>query len=154
MMLYRIVKSLTRTQDLTGTGAFKAGGRWNSKGTYMLYTSETSSLALLETLVHTDETEWPPRFFVIELELSDKASIYTLPDDQYPDSWTVPENPANKKLGDLWMKTEQLLAVRVRSVINPLEFNYLLNPSHADYHRMMKVSSVIELLPDQRLKKQ
>jgi RES domain-containing protein len=52
MVVFRIVKSLNRAKDLSGMGAFKNGGRWNSKGTYMLYTSINSSLAYLETLVH------------------------------------------------------------------------------------------------------
>jgi len=62
MIAYRIVKSIGRAGDFSGTGAFRNGGRWNSKGTYMLYTSMNSSLAYLETLVHFDEADMPPQF--------------------------------------------------------------------------------------------
>ncbi|WP_069660864.1 RES family NAD+ phosphorylase [Arcticibacter eurypsychrophilus] len=50
MYVYRIVKSEQRTKDLSGMGAFRAGGRWNDKGTYVLCTSENSSLAFLDNL--------------------------------------------------------------------------------------------------------
>ncbi|WP_414649653.1 RES domain-containing protein, partial [Chitinophaga sp.] len=38
MIVYRIVKTAERAQDLSGKGAYLAGGRWNSTGTFMLYT--------------------------------------------------------------------------------------------------------------------
>ena len=90
MLVYRVVKLKSRTKDLSGTGAFKAGGRWNSKGTYMLYTSQTSSLAYLETLVHFDDTIYPPHLFIMEIEVDDSSSIYTLPDNEYPKNWKRP----------------------------------------------------------------
>jgi RES domain-containing protein len=37
-------------------GARRAGGRWNSKGTPVLYMSENRSLAVLEVLVHLSGT--------------------------------------------------------------------------------------------------
>ena len=72
MFVYRIVKAKERTNDLSGTGAYKTSGRWNSKGTYMLYTSENSSLAYLETLVHFDDTEYP---FMIRVKLIEVTKI-------------------------------------------------------------------------------
>ncbi|MCK5688467.1 RES domain-containing protein, partial [Myxococcota bacterium] len=35
-----------------GEGAYRAGGRWNLKGTRVVYTSAQISLAVLEYLVH------------------------------------------------------------------------------------------------------
>jgi RES domain-containing protein len=64
MLVYRIVKNRARVNDLSGTGAFMNGGRWNYEGTYALYTSEYRSLALLETLVHTEDEELPPTVIV------------------------------------------------------------------------------------------
>ncbi|HVS77374.1 MAG TPA: RES family NAD+ phosphorylase, partial [Steroidobacteraceae bacterium] len=40
------------SDDLLGKGAERTGGRWNRKGTPMLYCSSTIALACLETLVH------------------------------------------------------------------------------------------------------
>ena len=38
--------------DLGGIGAERSGGRWNRKGTRMVYASTSRALACLETLVH------------------------------------------------------------------------------------------------------
>lgn len=51
MKLYRIT-SCAFINDLSGLGAALNGGRWNSKGVFLLYTSQNISLAQLETLKH------------------------------------------------------------------------------------------------------
>src|SRR5689334_7666862 len=123
MFVFRIVKSKTRTNDLSGTGAYRTGGRWNSKGTYMLYTSENSSLAYLETLVHFDEAEYPPHLFIMKIEVNDKASIYTLKESEYPVDWQHLELLENKSLGDRLMNEKKFLAIKIKSAINTVEYN-------------------------------
>ena len=125
-IVYRIVQNKSRTPDLTGTGAFRAGGRWNSKGTYMLYTSENSSLAYLETLVHFDKSLAPPLLFIVQISIDDNAPIYTYPDKDYPTNWMTSGLIKNQEIGDSWMKEGKYLGIKVRSAINALEFNYLL----------------------------
>ena len=49
MLLYRISKS-KYAKDLSGEGARRAGGRWNFKGTPVVYTADSTALATLETL--------------------------------------------------------------------------------------------------------
>ena len=38
--------------DMDGIGAKMTGGRWNRKGTALVYSSSTRALACLETIVH------------------------------------------------------------------------------------------------------
>jgi len=151
MKLYRIVKNNTRTGDLSGTGAFRLGGRWNSKGTYMLYTSENSSLAYLESLVHFDKTLMPPKLFIIELEIDDSSPIYDFPFTDYPTDWMKHGLKANQILGDQWMAERKYFGIKVKSAVNVLEHNYLLNPLFPRYNDLMHLDSVTEINVDDRL---
>lgn len=117
----------------------------------MLYTSENSSLALLESLVHFDKSDFPPRLFIMQIEIDDYASVYTVPLDEYPDKWLQLELPETKKKGDFWMAGKTWLGVRVRSAVNISEYNLLLNPLFPGYHDLVKVTELIEIKPDERL---
>lgn len=59
MRVYRIVKLEKRTKDLSGTGAYMEGSRWNNEGVFALYTSESEALAMLEVMVHVQEGGLP-----------------------------------------------------------------------------------------------
>ena len=49
---WRIIKARHAANAFDGEGARIEGGRWNSPGTPMVYTSESAALAALELLVH------------------------------------------------------------------------------------------------------
>lgn len=151
MKVYRVVKDRIRTTDLSGTGAFRAGGRWNSKGIYMLYTSENSSLAFLESLVHFDKSYFPPHLYIVHLEIDDAAPIYTVPQIEYPKNWLQLELPENKKRGDKWMLDISYIGISVKSAVNVSETNILLNPLFPRYHDLIKVIDVTEIRIDERL---
>ncbi len=154
MLLYRIAKSKQRAVDLSGMGAYTFGGRWNNPGTYMLYTSENSSLAYLENLVHFDSDIIPPKLFIMSIEVGGQSElelIHTLPDSAYPKQWTKLGHLENKRLGDRWMREARHLGIRVRSAVNPKEFNCLLNPLYPGYPELVRVTAVEQLPVDSRL---
>jgi len=151
MRLFRIVQDKKRAKDHSGTGAYRWGGRWNSKGTFMLYTSENSSLALLEKLVHFDEGETPPKLFIVELELPDKMPIFTLPENKYHKDWMKLSLLENQAQGDRWMREARWLGIRVRSAVNTVEYNCLLNPLFPGFRDLVKIISVKEIAVDERL---
>ncbi|HEV7781166.1 MAG TPA: RES family NAD+ phosphorylase [Chitinophagaceae bacterium] len=151
MELYRIVQNKLRTTDLSGTGAFRVGGRWNSKGTYMVYTSENSSLAYLESLVHFDPLLIPPQLFIMKLEIDPASPIFSLPNSDYPLDWKKMGLVDNQILGDRWMDEKRYLGVRVKSAVNISEYNVLLNPLYPRFHDLVKVITVTEIDVDGRL---
>jgi len=151
MKTFRIVQDKYRASDLSGTGAFRSGGRWNSKGTYMLYSSENSSLAYLESLVHFDKMLIPPQLFITELEITDVSLIYTLPGNDYPKNWMKISLIENQLQGDRWMNEKKYLGIRIRSAINLLEYNVLLNPLFPKYYDLVRIISVREIPVDERL---
>jgi len=131
MNVYRISKCKF-INDLKGTGAAAYGGRWHSKGIYVLYTSEAASLALLESVVHISNIA-ASGYCLLCLEIPDN-NIKELKPDDLPEKWD--ENPPAdllKSIGDKFVRENKFLALKLPSVILPQESNYLLNPNHPDF---------------------
>lgn len=146
MELFRITRSAFQ-KDLTGEGAFQYGGRWNSQGNRMIYTSSRRSLAMLEVLVHWQRPTPPPDYVVVVLFIPDamvsKNVLYTVPDWRQEQQWS-------KQEGDNWLKEKTSLLLRVPSVVVPSEANFLVNPLHPDAGSM-KIVDVEPFSFDKRL---
>ncbi len=54
-----------QAHDLSGKGAEVTGGRWNAKGTPVVYASEARALACLETLVHLNAGGLPLNRYLV-----------------------------------------------------------------------------------------
>lgn len=152
MTVYRIAKNKQRAKDLSGKGAFIEGGRWNNAGVFALYTSESRALAMLEMLVHAEETELPPNMYIITIKFDDKVPVYKVRDNELPKDWREPENVVLKNLGDYFLKDKKYFAVKVRSAVMPDEYNIVLNPLYPNYHSLVKVARADLLDVDERLK--
>ena len=70
MIIYRLCNEEYK-DDISGTGAKLAGGRWNSIGVPVLYTSEHISLAVLEILVNTNTNLIPLSYYLFKIEVPD-----------------------------------------------------------------------------------
>lgn len=129
---WRIVRRKYADSAFTGAGAFEYGGRWNSRGHHVVYTSETRALAALETLIHL------PRgtrldYVIIGVEF-DAQLVKTLPLKPLPPNWRSSPAPIETmQIGDDWIAKGDSPVLRVPSVLIPQEFNYLLNPNHPDF---------------------
>ncbi|MEO9964558.1 MAG: RES family NAD+ phosphorylase [Reichenbachiella sp.] len=147
MILYRITTK-PYIHDLSGTGAMQHGGRWNSQGQRMLYTSESLSLSMLEVMANVSSARMSKGFYCTELEFPDDLPIETL--KNLPQGWnSFPHTIATMEIGGRFLKTGGL-CLRVPSTIVSSEFNYLLNPLHDNFHHI-KINDVRPLLFDQRL---
>ena len=151
MQVYRIVKSKARTLDLSGTGSYMGGGRWNFEGTYALYTGEHRSLSLLETLVHLEEDELPVEMYIITIEFVDSAPVLVFSEDELPESWREIENFAIRQIGTDMLKSNNYLALKVPSAVMPFENNYVLNPMFPAFEQLVKIKRVDKYEPDDRL---
>jgi RES domain-containing protein len=133
---WRIVKEKYAATAFTGEGAARVGGRWNSRGTRVVYVSSSRSLAALETLVHLNPP-MPFRYVTIRLEF-DAALAEKFPVTELPVEWREePPPPATQKIGDTWIKAARSAVLELPSVIIPGEANYLLNPLHGDYAKLV-----------------
>jgi RES domain-containing protein len=135
MRAWRIVREGLGSTAFDGEGARLFGGRWNSRGTRMIYTSATLSLAALETLVHLNPTV-AFKYVAIPIDF-DEALVARVDAMDLPPDWNEePPPPSAAEIGDRWVKESRSAVLELPSVIIPAEFNYLINPAHSDFKRI------------------
>jgi len=150
MKIFRIAKK-EFIRDISGEGARLYGGRWNRKGSSVLYTSESRSLATVEYLVHLPMSISPKDVCIAEIEIEGTFETKTMEIGDLPENWmNYPAPHALTEIGEEWKKRGSELVMRVPSVVVRNEWNYLLNPSHTDF-KNVRVLSVEEYVFDVRL---
>ena len=85
---WRIVRAARVNSAFTGEGARVYGGRWNSRGTAVIYVSEHESLAALELFVHLTPLSPNDRYLSFRLEWEDKLTEY-FPVKNLPANWNA-----------------------------------------------------------------
>jgi len=132
MQLFRIANT-RYINDLTGTGARKYGGRWNHKGTGVIYTSENRSLATVEYLVHVPLSIVPGDLSIACLEIPDRIIPKQISLADLSPNWRdYPAPPELADLGANWALANESILLRVPSAVVENEFNVLINPMHLD----------------------
>ena len=131
VVVWRLARAPFRALD--GEGARVAGGRWNSEGRAVVYTSGTLALAALEYLVHVDPADVPDDLVALGIEIPPRASSARVDVRDLPADWNrVPDHPSCLGVGDTWAGGVRTLVLRVPSALVPQEENILLNPRHPD----------------------
>jgi RES domain-containing protein len=144
-----------QADDLSGKGAEATGGRWNAKGTPVVYASETRALAGMETLVHLNASGLPLNRYLVAIEVSDAtwSAAEKLEASALPVGWDAePPGLVSIAAGMAWLKSNRSALLVVPSVIVPEEFNVLINPGHPD-SRSITATKVRRWLYDPRLKR-
>lgn len=128
--------------DLSGIGAEKFGGRWNSKGVAMLYTSQSRALAMAEVAVHFSLSILPADFCIATIEISNDAKIKELVVNKIPNGWdSIPHNDTTQKIGDKFIADNEFVCLKVPSVIVRGDYNYLINPKHKYFNKIKIVKT-------------
>lgn len=121
-----------------GEGARRYGGRWNRPGTPIIYTSGTLSLAVLEFLVHVDSDILPDSLISVRATIPESVSIQTIHLSDLPGNWKDKIIPAAvQNLGTAWANRAGSPVLKVPSVVIEEEWNYVLNPLHPDFNRII-----------------
>jgi RES domain-containing protein len=116
-------------------GASLYGGRWNHKGTPLIYSAESRALCALEVIVNADELA--EDYISISIEIPDALSITSKSDADLPTGWD--SNPGMAETRDIrtdWAKGLTIAVLSVPSAVIPRERNYILNPAHPDFVRI------------------
>ena len=150
-VVYRICSAMHAGSAFSGEGARLYGGRWNEKGTRMVYCASSVSLAMLEILVHSPML--PSRMVTIAVLIPEDIAIDMWTAEDLPADWAAyPAPAALQARGTAWAASGKTLAVRVPSAVVPSETNVLFNPSHPDWP-LCKVQAAEPIVFDMRLKR-
>lgn len=146
---YRLSRSQYASCD--GEGARRAGGRWNSKGTRVLYLSENRALCVLEVLVHLTDT-LPDKYVLGEAAIPDDLAYEEVRESTLSSEWKtflINEQSQTRQIGDDWIARRSSAVLLVPSVVVG-ENNILCNPNHPGFQQI-QFSSPIPFTLDSRL---
>lgn len=117
----------------SGEGAFRFGGRWNSKGVRTVYASIDPATAILEVAVHKGfRTLDTVPHVLSQLEVTDASDIRVVSDADIPNpNWLRPGIPSagQQQFGDALLASHTF--VLVPSVVSNRSWNILFDPVRA-----------------------
>ena len=150
MKVFRLSKK-KYAEELSGKGASKSENRWNSKGTEIIYTSESRALAMSEILVHVSLATLPSDFVMMTIDVPDTIKIDELKISELAENWNQhPPTIVTQKIGDSFIDSMKYCILKVPSAVVKEDFNYLLNPNHKDFKKI-KIIQTTDFPFDRRI---
>lgn len=136
--------------DLSGEGGRKAGARWHTAGSRIVYLAESPMVAIVETLVHldVDPEDMPDIYTLLKISVPDGLAVDLL-DPPSGSEWKQAME-LTRSIGDRWLASLKTALARVPSAIAPHTWNYLLNPEHPDA-KQVQIIEIIKERFDNRL---
>ncbi|MBP7337553.1 RES domain-containing protein [Niveispirillum sp.] len=135
---------------MDGGGAFRMGGRWNSKGRYVIYAGIGFATAMLEKLAHTRIGRIPTGQHYAVITIPESVSVETLDPAALP-GWDRMDHVASRAFGDEWYDSKRTAALIVPSApAMGLERNLLINQLHPEFMDI-KAERPVPVIWDQRL---
>lgn len=117
----------------SGEGAFKLGGRWNSKGVRAVYASIDPSSAILEVAVHKGfRTLDTVPHVLTAFEITDPSEIHVVETGDIPNTnWLCPGIPGagQQQFGDGLLAQHPFLLIP--SAVSRHSWNVVFDPSRA-----------------------
>ena len=129
VMVWRLCRAVHGETVFSGEGGRRFGGRWNSRGVPMVYTSASLALAAIELFMHLEPSLAPHDLVAISATLPEGEPARTVIPADLPPAWHG-DLACSRELGDEWIRSGSSLALQVPSVPIPPEWNVLINPAH------------------------
>ena len=135
MILWRVATE-TRSHgasDLSGAGAAKYPGRWNTEKVPVVYCAPTLGIAVLETAAHVMDGGLPLNRFIVEIDVPPAvwARREEITAANLPGGWdAIPSGQASAAFGAKWLRACGAPILVLPSVIVPRERVTLINPHH------------------------
>jgi RES domain-containing protein len=133
MHIYRLGSGRYPAND--GLGASLYGGRWNHKGTPVIYGAASRALCALEVLANADELA--ADYAITPIEVPDDLEVTRRSVESLPLNWDATEpTDGTRDIGTDWANGLATVVLAVPSAVIAREHNYLLNPRHPDFSRI------------------
>ncbi len=150
MMVYRLAVK-RYASDISGIGAELTGGRWNYKGTRVLYTSDSRALCTSEIAVHTPMGILPKDYQLITIEIPDDVPFKTIEANKLPSGWNYfPYSKVTQEIGEEFVEEGKFLYLKVPSAVVHGDYNIIINPLHVDFKKV-KIKQIESFHFDERL---
>ena len=122
---------------LSGKGASIAGGRWNSKGTEVIYCAESRALAMAEVVVHLSLANLPSDFVMLQIAIPNGISMEKVEVANLEPNWNIfPFDLSTQLLGDEFVRRNTACVLKVPSAVVKGDCNFLINPYHPDFKKI------------------
>jgi RES domain-containing protein len=136
MTAWRIVQARHLATAFSGEGAREYPGRWNERGTPVVYAAGSLSLAAMEMLVHLGNADLLGRYMSISVAFEERL-CKQLDRASLPADWSSYPAPASTRaIGARWLGEASSLLLAVPSAIIPIETIFLINPRHPDFQKI------------------
>lgn len=136
MEVFRLSREKFAT-SLSGVGAAIKGARWNSIGVELIYTASNRSLAMAEVAVHFTMATIPSDYMMVTIYIPDDISIKKLNIKDLPTDWNSFPHPIfTQAIGDKFIANNQHCILQIPSVVTRGDYNFLINPKHADFSKI------------------
>lgn len=140
MEVFRLLRE-QYANTLSGKGAAIKGARWNSQGVEIIYTAANRSLALAEVAVHFTLATLPDDYMMITIFVPDNTSLIKLKEKDVPNGWNAfPHSHSTQRFGDSFVFDNEYCLLQVPSAVTKGDFNFLINPYHADFKNIQIIS--------------
>lgn len=137
LTVFRLGKHAYRAQLFSGQGGLYASGRWTPRGQPIVYTSASISLAVLEYTVNYRRRGWVPATVLGRATIPANVRVETVSTHDLPPKWFAADPPPQlQRIGGQWLERGGSAVLKVPSAIVIEEWNYLLNPLHADFRKL------------------
>lgn len=149
MVVYNIRKQ-EYSKKLIASGF---SNRWNKDDEYVVYTSSSRALAMLELLVNRSGIDLGKGFRLLEIKLNiTEKDIEEVKIEKLGKNWqSIEAYSQEQKIGSDWYKKSDKLILKVPSVVIPQEYNYVINTRHKDFEKKVKLELVEEIDFDKRI---
>jgi RES domain-containing protein len=149
LVIWRLNQQMHAATWYSGEGAFRTGGRWNSKGVRACYCSLDASTAILEVAVHKGFKALDTTPYVITAaRIDDFANVRVVKPDEVPNpNWLRPGVPSagQQAFGDDLLGDH--LFVAIPSAVSTHSWNLIFDPLRAGGSYRVEVMEPFALDP-------